>query len=188
MIETGNPKKWYETAGVSMDIMRNQMPYMVVGFNGDVAVQHTQNDFVLITAFEDKANRTPNYIYRFNPKTQTAQLVYFNSKKNIVEASKDSLMDNVKFNKYLSAEDGFAALSHLMGIEPQAVKDRFPEAAEECNQILINKSPDEIPKIRISFSVKDEVPPIRYIYDYSMGTDNNELVYTSKDKWLKRQN
>lgn len=185
MIEKGNPQKWYETAGVSMDVMKNQMPHLFVGFNGDVVVRHAQNGSILITAFEDKSNRTASYIYRFNPQTQTAQLVYFNSKRNMVGQSIDSLMDQVNFNKYLSTEDGFATLSPLMGIEPQYVKDRFPEA-QECNQILINRSFDErSPKLRITFGVKD-VAPIEYIYDYSIDTDNNELVYTSKDKWLNR--
>lgn len=181
--------KWYELAGISRDIVESQMPYLFTRGKGEVVVKKLNNGLVLITGFGGGQSSNVNFIYRLNSQTKIAELAYFNSFSSLrpAEIPKPTL-DKIKFNHYLSLQEGFTMLSAFLGISLQEVRDRFPEA-QTCNQISFNRSFANLhPKISISFNIKDEQPPIRYVYDYLIDTDEVGLVYTNDGKgnvWTK---
>ena len=182
-------KTWYEELGILNFIAQEQMPYLCTAFKGTVVSKKLASGAILLVGSNDgKTNISGiNYIYRFDPKKRDADLLYFNSNRNIQGELKHCLTNIITFSKYLELEWGFQELSRLMWVKPEVVKSKFPEATTRgCDQVLLNKS--EGPKISISFKKKDSPPPIRCMYGYHMDTDDVELVYTNDGKggvWAK---
>ena len=170
----------------------NAIPYLFFENyrqKGSVIVKKLNNGSMLITGFGGGQASNVNFVYKFNPKTQIAELVYFNSVSNLrpKEIPKPTV-DKIEFNSYLPVKEGLTMLATFMGIPLPEVKDRFKEI-QNCNEVLFNRSFASLhPKINMSFRVKGQQPPIRYMYDYSIETDEVELSYTNDGQghvWAK---
>ena len=157
------------------------MPLLFIRRTGRVEVKNRENGSMLLTGYSN-GGRTSyvNFVYRFNPNTKTADLLYFDSSNNTEStASPQTMLDKIEFNKYLSADQGFTMLAVFLAISREKVKGRFPKA-EGGNEVLFNRSFVHLhPTISVAFKAKGEQPTFRCIYDYQIDLDEVELTYSN---------
>ena len=157
------------------------MPLLFIRRTGRVEVKNRENGSMFLTGYSNGGKTSyVNFVFRFNPNTKTADLLYFDSSNSTeATASLKTMLDKIEFNKPLPVKEGFLMLSAFMGISREKVKTRFSKA-EGCNEVLFNRSFANLhPTISVAFKVKGEQPAFRCMYDYRIDLDEVELTYSN---------
>ncbi len=179
------PIDWKTQAGVSDDIVSKQMPYLL-GYRGQVEVTPLPDGQLMIYGGTRQYDEGGQVVYRYNPETQTAQLISLETNRSIQGISKESLMDTIDFQHYLPPERAFEMLAILMRIPVEQVKGMFP-AATNYEQILLGRATGSS-NISISFTLPGNPGLSSCIYDYDFTKGTLGHVYSNDGKgkvWSK---
>lgn len=183
MNKSERPVDWKIQAGVNSDIISRQMPY-ILGFRGEVKVSNLPDGKMVISG--EDVIRQEYVSYRYNPETQTAELI--NNRTSVQRSGEPekSLLEKIDFNHYLQPEKAFEMLAILMGAPVEKVKTMFPEATN-FDQILLDKEYGGA-KFRICFNLPGKPSLFSCMYDYSLATGAVEHSYSNDGKgkvWAK---
>lgn len=183
MNKSEQPVDWKIQAGVNREVINKEMPYLL-DYRGEVSVATLPNGNMVISGGMRSSSQDGQVVYRYNPETQTAQLLSLDTNRNIQGASTESLTEQVEFNHYLEPEQAFVMLATLMGVTVEQVKGMFPEATN-YDQILLNQGYN---KISISFNLPGQQSRFSCIYDYDLASGRLEHTYKNDGEgnvWAK---
>jgi hypothetical protein len=182
------PEDWRKVANINEEVIRVQMPYLL-SCGDNVAVSNLQDGIlVLIGSYPGRGEQV---VYRFNPNSQTAELIADDTRIQRGGESAKQLIDSKDFNHYMQPEQAFGILANLMGTPVEQVRTMFPKATN-YNQILLSRAVDSL-KIGISFNLPDQPESISCVYDYHLNTGELEHVYSNDGqgkvwaKWRERK-
>ncbi len=176
MNKSEQPMDWKIQAGINYEILRTQMPYLL-GYKGEVEVATLPDGNIMIYGGMNRYSQDGQVVYKYNPETQTAQLVSLDTNRNIQGVSRESVMDKIDFNHYMQPESAFEMLATLTGITAEQIKGMFPEASN-YDQILLNRTVGSS-VIRISFKLPGKPNGISCMYDYDLTTGKLEHTYSN---------